>query len=58
MNLQRKVEINMKELHAKAEELFVEMAGIGGDGAKETRMRRAAFEIRREMLETDRKSVV
>ena len=51
MNLQRKVEINMKELHAKAEELFVEMAGIGGDGAKETRMRRAAFEIRREMLE-------
>ena len=35
----------MKELHAKAEELFVEMAGIGGDGAKETRMRRAAFEI-------------
>ena len=28
MNLQRKVEINMKELHAKAEELFVEMAGI------------------------------
>lgn len=44
----------MKELHAKAEELFLEMAGIGGDGAKETRMRRAAFEIRREMLDNIR----